>query len=222
MSLIIIKLLTLTCSADQLFLTSDNVLDYSECRIDFTPLYLAIHIYETLDASEELRKSFRDDRRAQAHLIISSTATSPFSLDSICNLMESIVGFFIIESHVIHTTKSFRDETDVDTLWDEVCEKVMSIISDGVGDCEDLDLFLNVKTRLLNFSQTLAVSPHPSLYLSHQEILNAIFIFLRPTTTLPLNSIHCLLHSSSVTQIYCNGSTELTLSKSSLMTTINP
>lgn len=150
-----------------------NVLESAQSRIDFSPLYLAIHIYETLDANEELRKSFRDDRRAQAHLIISSTASSPFSLENLTSLMESIVGFFIIEAHVLHTTKSFRDETDVDNLWEEMCERVVTIITEGIGGCEDLDIFLGIKTKLLTFAQTAAAYEYPATQLN--VLLSSLF-----------------------------------------------
>ncbi|EGG00037.1 uncharacterized protein MELLADRAFT_118143 [Melampsora larici-populina 98AG31] len=150
-----------------------NVLESTQSRIDFSPLYLAIHIYETLDANEELRKSFRDDRRAQAHLIVSSTASSPFSLENLASLMESIVGFFIIEAHVLHTTKSFRDETDVDNLWEEMCERVVAIITEGIGGCEDLDIFLGIKTKLLTFAQTAAAYEYPATQLN--VLLSSLF-----------------------------------------------
>ncbi|KAG0147256.1 hypothetical protein CROQUDRAFT_656365 [Cronartium quercuum f. sp. fusiforme G11] len=148
-----------------------NVLDTPDCNIDFSPLYLAIHIYKTLDSREELAKSFRDDRRAQAHLIISST---PFALDhTLPDLLQAIVGFFIIEAHVLHTTKAFRDETEVENLWEEVCERLVGMVSDGVGECEDLELFLGLKTTLLTFAQTAAAYDYSATQLN--ELLGTLF-----------------------------------------------
>ncbi|KAH9449038.1 hypothetical protein MJO28_010169 [Puccinia striiformis f. sp. tritici] len=132
-----------------------HVLDSVEgSLIDFGPLYLAIHIHETLDAREELQKSFRDDRRAQAHLILASM-TPTFSLDSLNSLIEQIVGFFIIENQILKTTKAFRDENDVDSLWIDLSDNVIRIVRSGLTNSNDLDLLLNVKTKLLLFSQTL-------------------------------------------------------------------
>merc|ERR1719487_1602173 len=86
-----------------------NVLDNDAVTIDFKPLYTCIHIHDTLDAREELQLRYQDDRRAQARLLLSSTSSlSPFSLSALTALLEEIVGFFLIESHVLRTTNSFR------------------------------------------------------------------------------------------------------------------
>ncbi|PLW38693.1 hypothetical protein PCANC_16027 [Puccinia coronata f. sp. avenae] len=144
-----------------------NVLESAEASlIDFNPLYLAIHIHETLDAREELQKSFRDDRRAQAHLILASMAgntsgSSVFTLDSLGALIEQIVGFFIIEAHILWTTRAFRDENDVDALWQELSDRIIKIVRQGLAGCEDLDMRLGVKTKLLLFSRTLESYNYP-------------------------------------------------------------
>ncbi|PLW08625.1 hypothetical protein PCANC_13017 [Puccinia coronata f. sp. avenae] len=144
-----------------------NVLESAEgSLIDFDPLYLAIHIHETLDAREELQKSFRDDRRAQAHLILASMAgntsgSSVFTLDSLGALVEQIVGFFIIEAHILRTTRAFRDENDVDALWQELSDRIIQIVRQGLVGCKDLDMRLGVKTKLLLFSQTLESYNYP-------------------------------------------------------------
>ncbi|KNZ62485.1 hypothetical protein VP01_1264g1 [Puccinia sorghi] len=144
-----------------------NVLESQDgSLIDFSPLYLAIHIHDTLDAREELQKSFRDDRRAQAHLILASMAgntsgTSAFTLESLGALFEQIVGFFIIETQILRTTKAFRDENDVDSLWQELSDQIVRIVRLGLMDCSDVDLLLGVKTKLLLFSQTLESYDYP-------------------------------------------------------------
>jgi len=42
---------------------ADSVLDNDNIKIDFKPLYTCIHIYDTLDAREELQLSYQADRR---------------------------------------------------------------------------------------------------------------------------------------------------------------
>jgi len=144
-----------------------NVLESQDgSLIDFSPLYLAIHIHDTLDAREELQKSFRDDRRAQAHLILASmsgntSGSSAFTLDSLSALFEQIVGFFIIETQILRTTKAFRDENDVDSLWQELSDRIVRIVRLGLMDCSDIDLLLGVKTKLLLFSQTMESYDYP-------------------------------------------------------------
>ncbi|KAI5477595.1 exocyst complex component, sec15 subunit [Pseudohyphozyma bogoriensis] len=133
-----------------------NVLDNEQVKIDFQPLYQCIHIYDTLDAREELQASYQADRRAQAFLLLSQTASlTPFSLSALSALLEEIVGFFLIESHVLKTTNSFRSEQDVEDLWDGMCERVVRIVDEGLAGCEDPDAFLGTKFKVLTFVQTL-------------------------------------------------------------------
>ncbi|SCZ91409.1 BZ3500_MvSof-1268-A1-R1_Chr1-2g01390 [Microbotryum saponariae] len=133
-----------------------NVLDNVNVKIDFRPLYQCIHIYDSLDAREELQLSYQADRRAQAELLLSQTSSlSPFSLPALSLLLEEIVGFFLIESHVLHTTNSFRSEQDVEDLWDGMCERVVKIVDEGLANCEDPEVFLGTKLKVLTFVQTL-------------------------------------------------------------------
>lgn len=160
------------------------MLDNDAVTIDFKPLYTCIHIHDTLDAREELQLRYQDDRRvraplsrpslgspltstrthapsqAQARLLLSSTSSlSPFSLSALTALLEEIVGFFLIESHVLRTTNSFRSEQDVEDLWDEMCERVVRIVDQGLATCEEAEVFLGTKFKILSFVQTLEVSP---------------------------------------------------------------
>ncbi|KNZ56008.1 hypothetical protein VP01_2520g2 [Puccinia sorghi] len=80
----------------------------------------------------------------------------------------AIVGFFIIETQTVGTTKTFRDENDVDSLWQELSDRIVRIVRLGLMDCSDIGLLLGVKTKLLLFSQTLesydySVSPFHDL-----------------------------------------------------------
>ncbi|GAA5858297.1 hypothetical protein JCM8547_004638 [Rhodosporidiobolus lusitaniae] len=134
-----------------------NVLDNDTVKIDFKPLYTCIHIYDALDAREELQLSYQADRRAQAGLLLSSTSSTStsFSIPSLQSLLEEIVGFFLIESHVLRTTNSFRSEQDVEDLWDGMCERVVRIVDEGLAGCEDPEVFLGTKFKVLTFVQTL-------------------------------------------------------------------
>ena len=52
--------------------------------------------------------------QAQSDLIIPDT----LPLSSLPGVTQEIVGFFIIETHVLNTTGNFRSERDVEELWD--------------------------------------------------------------------------------------------------------
>ncbi|KAM0793644.1 hypothetical protein ACM66B_001075 [Microbotryomycetes sp. NB124-2] len=133
-----------------------NPLDNDSVKIGFQPLFRCIHIYETLDAIEDLRLSYQADRRAQAQLILTqSVDLESFSLDAFSSLLEDIVGFFLIESQVLKTTNGFRSEQDVEDLWNGMCERIVAIVDNGLAGCEDPEVFLGTKLRVMTFVQTL-------------------------------------------------------------------
>lgn len=73
--------------------------------------------------------------------------------------MQELVGFFIIESHVLATMPEFRTQRDVDELWDEMCRQIGEVIGGGLRGCSEPEIFLESKTNVLLFVQTLEVSP---------------------------------------------------------------
>ena len=157
---------TLTC------LGPDNVLDNDKIKVDFQPLYQCIHIYTTLDSLDELRKSYQADRmvlchysfffstinrfsmpKAQSDLIL----PSPLPLASFLSLTQEITGFFIIESHVLQTTGTFRSEAEVEELWDALVSRLSAGLQWALRSEVDPNEFLKVKECLIGFIMTLEV-----------------------------------------------------------------
>ncbi|WVF71415.1 hypothetical protein IAT40_006219 [Kwoniella sp. CBS 6097] len=132
-------------------------LENDEIQIDFKPLYQCIHIYEALERKPELQRSFQEDRKTQATLILTSRlSTTPETLlSTLPLLMQELVGFFIIESHVLRTMPDFRTQRDVDELWDEMCKRIVEVMGQGLKGCGEPEVFLESKTNVLLFVQTL-------------------------------------------------------------------
>lgn len=129
--------------------TDDMVLE--TLKVDFKPLHQSIHIYTTLDSLDELRKSYQADRKAQSDLIL----PVPLQLQSLVSLTEQIIGFFIIESHVLQTTSSFRSKSEVDELWDAIAVRIAETVDGALRNVTDLDSYLHVKETLIAFIFTL-------------------------------------------------------------------
>lgn len=72
--------------------------------------------------------------------------------------MQELVGFFIIEAHVLRTVPDFRSQGDVDELWDEMCKRIVDIVGHGLKGCGQPEVFLESKTNVLLFVQTLEVN----------------------------------------------------------------
>ncbi|KAI9447688.1 exocyst complex component sec15 subunit [Lactarius indigo] len=129
--------------------TDDMVLE--TLKVDFKPLYQSIHIYSTLDSLDELRKSYQADRKAQSDLIL----PMPLQLSSLVPLTEQIIGFFIIESHILQTTNGFRSNAEVEELWDAVATRLTGAVDGALKNETDPDSYLRVKETLLAFILTL-------------------------------------------------------------------
>lgn len=50
---------------------SVDALDNEEITVDFKPLYQCIHIYETLERTAELQRSYQGDRKVSSRQLIS-------------------------------------------------------------------------------------------------------------------------------------------------------
>ncbi|ORX36771.1 putative exocyst complex subunit Sec15 [Kockovaella imperatae] len=134
-----------------------DALNNETVKMDFKPLFQCMHIYEALGVKSELQKNYQEDRKTQANLILSSrTSVTPANLVNILpTLMQELVGFFIIEHHVLETSPDFRTRLDVDELWDEMCKRIVDIMGQGLKGCEEPEVFLGCKGNVLLFVQTL-------------------------------------------------------------------
>ncbi|KAI0751538.1 exocyst complex component sec15 subunit [Daedaleopsis nitida] len=131
--------------------TEYNVLDNEQLQVDFKPLYECIHIYSALDSLDEIRRSYQADRKAQSDLII----PEPLPLSSLPSITQEIVGYFIIETHVLNTTGSFRSEREVEDLWDALISRLSNAVEDVLKNENDPDTYLKVKEALLGSVMTL-------------------------------------------------------------------
>ncbi len=67
------------------------------------------------------------------------------------------MGYFIIETHVLNTTGSFRSEREVEDLWDALISRLSKVVEDILRTENDPDTYLKVKEALLGFVMTLEV-----------------------------------------------------------------
>ncbi|TFK28905.1 rsec15 [Coprinopsis marcescibilis] len=149
--------------------TEFNVLDNEKLHVDFKPLFQCIHIYTSLESLSELQRSYQADRKAQSDLIL----PTPIPLQSLAVLTQEISGFFIVESHVLETTGTFRSQRDVEELWDAAVARLTSGVEDALRTETDPDTFLRVKESLLSFIMTLESYSFPTTAL--QKFILVLF-----------------------------------------------
>lgn len=105
--------------------------------------------------------------QTQASLILSShTRLSPDNLlHTLPTLLEQLLGFFLVESHVLQTTgpsgssKGFRRQEDVDALWTEMGGRVKDAVRNGLEGCSEMEVWRGVKAGIGMFVQALEVRP---------------------------------------------------------------
>ena len=92
-------------------------------------------------------------QKAQSDLIL----PVPLQLSSLVPLTEQIIGFFIIESHVLQTTGTFRSKAEVEELWDPIAARLAEAVDTALRNVTDPDSYLHAKETLIAFILTLEV-----------------------------------------------------------------
>lgn len=128
----------------------------TETQVDFSPLFEAMHIHETLGQTDHFKAEYAATRRRQKELTI------PTALDlldeeeaDLSSLLESIAGFAIVEKATMKKTENFRAAVDVDELWDSMCQSAIALISNALHTVDDDDKLLRIKGRITLFTQTM-------------------------------------------------------------------
>ncbi|KAF9585597.1 hypothetical protein BGW38_001619, partial [Lunasporangiospora selenospora] len=139
--------------------------DMEEVKLDFKPLYQCLHIYDELGQRADFRSNYAEDRKAQAKLSLSSMTSSlnlkDRNIEGFQSLLHNIVGFFIVEHIIFHTTNNFRTQSQLDELCDMVTNLLLRFLSEGLASCHDPEMFLDVKLQLMLYIQTMESYNYP-------------------------------------------------------------
>lgn len=128
----------------------------TEIQVDFSPLFEAMHIHETLGQTEHFKAEYAATRRRQKELTIPTTldVLDEEEVD-LSSLLESIAGFAIVERATTKKTESFRTAVDVDELWDSMCQSAIALISNALHEVINDEKLLRIKGRITLFTQTM-------------------------------------------------------------------
>ncbi|XP_032355303.1 exocyst complex component 6B isoform X4 [Etheostoma spectabile] len=95
--------------------------------VDFSPVYRCLHIYTVLhETLEGYRRYFNQ-----------------------------IVGFFVVEDHVLHTTQGLVNRAYVEELWELALSKLIAALRTHSSYCDNPDLVLDLKNLIVLFADTL-------------------------------------------------------------------
>ncbi|KAG7175723.1 Exocyst complex component 6B-like 1 [Homarus americanus] len=86
--------------------------------IDFAPVYRCLHIYTVLGAREQFETYYRQQRREQARLALQPPTNMHENLEGFRQYLHGVVGFFVIEDHVLNTGNGLVTRPYLDEVWD--------------------------------------------------------------------------------------------------------
>uniref|UniRef100_A0A8K9Y3V9 Exocyst complex component n=1 Tax=Oncorhynchus mykiss TaxID=8022 RepID=A0A8K9Y3V9_ONCMY len=96
--------------------------------VDFSPVYRCLHIYTVLGSREQFENYYRNQRRKQARLVLQPHSNMHETLEGYRRYFNQIVGFFVVEDHILHTTQGLVNRAYVEELWELALSKTIAAL----------------------------------------------------------------------------------------------
>ncbi|XP_019748182.1 exocyst complex component 6 isoform X2 [Hippocampus comes] len=123
--------------------------------VDFSPVYRCLHIYAVLGDRETFENYYRKQRKKQARLVLQPQANMHETVEGYRRYFNQIVGFFVVEDHILHATQGLVTKAFTDELWNMALAKIIAVLRTHSSYCEDPDLVLELKNLIVIFADTL-------------------------------------------------------------------
>ncbi|XP_053438699.1 exocyst complex component 6 isoform X4 [Nycticebus coucang] len=123
--------------------------------VDFSPVYRCLHIYSVLGDEETFENYYRKQRKKQARLVLQPQSSMHETVDGYRRYFTQIVGFFVVEDHILHVTQGLVTRAYTDELWNMALAKIIAVLRAHSSYCTDPDLVLELKNLIVIFADTL-------------------------------------------------------------------
>ncbi|KAL5020900.1 hypothetical protein ScPMuIL_000055 [Solemya velum] len=137
----------------------DNIDDEEELSaqdlIDFSPVYRCLHIYTVLGDREKFETYYRKQRRKQARLSLQPPPNMHETVDGYKRYFHDVIGFFVVEDHILSTTQGLVNRSYMDELWEMAVSKIVAVLRTNTGYCKDSKMMLEIKNLIVLFCHTL-------------------------------------------------------------------
>lgn len=140
--------------------------------VDFSPVYRGLHIFTNLGFRDQFDQYYRDQRQKQSRLAFSPPVNMSRSITAYQDYFNSIIGFFVIEDHLMGTTKDFIQPDYLGGLWQNAIQSMTVALKQHTKLCQDTSLMLKIKELIMLFTFTIRNYGHSTEPLA--EILIAI------------------------------------------------
>ncbi|CAG9857330.1 unnamed protein product [Phyllotreta striolata] len=123
--------------------------------IDFSPIYRGLHIAHVLGRSSTFEAYYRTERTKQVRLVLQPPSNMHESEESYRIYIYAVLGFFILEDHVLNTGRGLITRTFLDEMWSMALSKVVTALQTNTAYCTDASLILRIKDLIMLFCTTL-------------------------------------------------------------------
>uniref|UniRef100_A0A8C1W5G4 Exocyst complex component n=1 Tax=Cyprinus carpio TaxID=7962 RepID=A0A8C1W5G4_CYPCA len=123
--------------------------------VDFSPVYRCLHIYTVLGDRETFENYYRKQRKKQARLVLQPQSNMHETVEGYRKYFNQIVGFFVVEDHILHATQGLVTRAFTDELWNMALSKIIAVLRTHSSYCSDPDLVLELKNLIVIFADTL-------------------------------------------------------------------
>ncbi|XP_061412482.1 LOW QUALITY PROTEIN: exocyst complex component 6B-like [Lethenteron reissneri] len=123
--------------------------------VDFSPVYRCLHIYTVLGARDTFENYYRNQRRQQARLVLQAQSNMHETLEGYKKYFNQIVGFFVVEDHILHTTQGLVNRAYMDELWDMALSRIIAVLRTHSSYCTNPNLVLDLKHLIVLFADTV-------------------------------------------------------------------
>lgn len=123
--------------------------------VDFSPVYRCLHIYGCLGAREHFEQYYRVQRQQQAKLALQAPINMHENIDGYKNYFCGIIGFFVIEDHILTTGNGLVTKEYLDSIWNNSLQSVVASLRTHSSYCKDAKLMLQIKKIVILFIHTL-------------------------------------------------------------------
>ncbi|KAG7492692.1 hypothetical protein MATL_G00017300 [Megalops atlanticus] len=134
--------------------TDEEVLTAQDL-VDFSPVYRCLHIYTVLGDRETFENYYRKQRKKQARLVLQPQSNMHETVEGYRKYFNQIVGFFVVEDHILHATQGLVTRAFTDELWNMALSKIIAVLRTHSSYCNDPDLVLELKNLIVIFADTL-------------------------------------------------------------------
>uniref|UniRef100_A0A8C1YP21 Exocyst complex component n=1 Tax=Cyprinus carpio TaxID=7962 RepID=A0A8C1YP21_CYPCA len=123
----------------------ENEIPGAQDLVDFSPVYRCLHIYTVL---------VKYDLCVGPHTYTYNLHFHE-TLEGYRHYFNQIVGFFVVEDHILHTTQGLVNRAYVEELWELALSKTIAALRTHSSYCTDPDLILDLKNLIVLFADTL-------------------------------------------------------------------